>query len=102
MRLTKDPSGYVVIDGIMYPAATKWQLWIQRQQGLCSLGMHYFLPAGVRHGFGIQLCVCGRCGLSTWWTRPNTWTLQTHLGYWKQAGRTIPAWSLEGSLAGTE
>lgn len=81
----------VTIDGIVYPKVPTWHRWMHRQQWLCRLGLHYFLPAGRRPGFSVMLCVCGRCGYSTWW-HGNIWNLQIHFGYWKQAGYTIPPW----------
>lgn len=94
-------SSHVVIDGIMYPEVTEWHLWVQRQQWLCRIGQHYFLPAGSRQAFGIQLCVCGRCDYSSWWTG-HTWTLLIHLGYWKQAGRAVPLWAHDRCLHSPE
>jgi hypothetical protein len=94
-------SSYVAIDGIMYPEVREWHRWVQRQQWLCWIGRHYFLPAGSRQAFNIQLCVCGRCGYSTWWTGHN-WTLLVRHGYWKQVGRAVPSWSHDRSLHSRE
>jgi hypothetical protein len=86
-----DPS-CVIIEGTLYPKVRAWDRWVHRQEWLCHLGLHYFLPAGRRPGFSVMLCVCGRCGYSTWWNG-NIWQLQIHLGYWKQAGHAIPVWT---------
>ena len=94
-------SSHVVIDGIMYPSVRKWHLWLHRQQWLCRIGWHYFLPSGTRQPFNIQLCVCGRCGYSTWWTGDD-WTLLVHQGYWKQLGRVVPPWNPDRSVRSLE
>lgn len=91
MDMQSDTKTYVVIDGITYPALTKWEQWRHEQHWLCRFGWHYFLPAGPRQAFGIQTCVCGRCGCSTWWTG-NIWKLMVRYSYWRQAGRTVPRW----------
>ncbi len=91
----QDP-GHVVIDGMMYPKITKWQRWVQQQPWPCQIGWHYLLPAGRTPNSGAQLCVCGRCGYSTWWTG-NIWKLQVNFGYWTQAHREIPPWRREKS-----
>lgn len=82
----------VIIEGTLYPKVRAWDRWVHRQEWLCHLGLHYFLPAGRRPGFSVMLCVCARCGYSTWWNG-NIWQLQIHLGYWKQAGHAIPVWT---------
>lgn len=89
--LTPGKPDHVVIEGIMYPRITRWNRWVQRQLWSCRIGLHYFLPAPMRAGISAKLCVCGRCGYSTWWKR-DTWRLQLHEGHWKQAGRVIPLW----------
>ena len=85
---------HIVIDGIMYPPLGKWDGWLQRQQWLCGLGRHYLLPVGKCPGLRVERCVCGRCGYSTW-QDGKTWKLQIQWGYWRQAGRPVPAWRQE-------
>ena len=90
----REESSHVVIDGIMYPKINEWHRWLQQQTWPCEVGVHYFLPAGTRPHVNATLCVCGRCGMSTWW-KGSTWTLDVHFGYWTQAGRPIPEWCLK-------